>query len=185
MGFVLSWEWALFRIVAGLIMVFGIATFANKLTIRQDESKSPFIENSFGQNDRSLFINWISALKRLIIDTIPAYVIVVLLLGALRAWLFPAVGPDVGNSIIVIIGLAIAGTLFAIPTAAEIPIVQTLMSFGLGVGPAATLLMTLPAVSLPSLLIVKRAFPKRILVFVAVGVAIVGIVSGIVAGYIF
>jgi hypothetical protein len=71
--------------------------------------------------------------------------------------------------------------LFVIPTAAEIPIVQTLMSFGLGAGPAAALVLTLPAVSLPSLLMVRKAFPARVLVFVAAAVVVVGIVGGITA----
>ena len=53
------------------------------------------------------------------------------------------------------------------------------MAFGLGMGPAATLLITLPAVSLPSLLIVRRAFSQKVLVFVGVAVVIIGIVSGV------
>lgn len=85
------------------------------------------------------------------------------------------------NSLLVIIGLTISGTLFVIPTAAEIPIIQTLMAFGLGVGPAAALLMTLPAVSLPSLLIIKNSFPAKILLFVTVSVIVIGIVSGLLA----
>lgn len=80
-----------------------------------------------------------------------------------------------------IIGLAVAGTLFVIPTAAEIPIIQTLMAFGLGVGPAAAFLITLPAVSLPSLLIINRVFSKTILLFVVVSVVIIGIISGFIA----
>ncbi|WP_242975875.1 hypothetical protein [Desulfosporosinus sp. FKB] len=43
-----------------------------------------------------------------------------------------------------VIGFAIAGTLFIIPTAGEVPIVQSLMAFGLGIGPGVALLMTLP-----------------------------------------
>ncbi|VEC02904.1 FIG006303: protein yraQ [Klebsiella pneumoniae] len=46
--------------------------------------------------------------------------------------------------------MAIAGCLFVIPTAAEIPIVQTMMLAGMGTAPALALLITLPAVSVPS-----------------------------------
>ncbi|GGA57183.1 hypothetical protein GCM10007416_33010 [Kroppenstedtia guangzhouensis] len=56
-----------------------------------------------------------------------------------------------------IIGFALAGMLFAIPTAGEIPIAQTFMAAGLGVGPAAALIFTLPVISLPSALMVSRA----------------------------
>jgi uncharacterized membrane protein YraQ (UPF0718 family) len=58
------------------------------------------------------------------------------------------------------------------------------MSFGLGAGPAAALLMTLPSTSFPSLLLVKRVFPRKVLVFVGVGVAVIGIVSGLLGMFI-
>ncbi len=181
MGFVLSWKFALLRIVAGTIMVFGIATLANRIDKTDTVPASLLEDNTAPLAHNSLFVNWMRALGRLIIDTIPAYLIIVFLLGALRAWLFPAVGPEWNNSILVILGLAITGTLFVVPTAAEIPVIQTLMSFGLGVGPAATLLMTLPAVSLPSILIIKRAFSTKVLLFVLAAVAVVGVLSGLIA----
>jgi uncharacterized protein len=71
-----------------------------------------------------------------------------------------------------------------IPTAAEIPIIQTMMSFGLGTGPAAALLLTLPVVRRPSLLIVYKSFPKRVLLFVAGSVVFLGILSGIVGMFV-
>ncbi|SDD70850.1 permease [Sporomusa acidovorans] len=181
MGFVLSWEFAIFRIVAGLILVFGISTLANRLSGETIAPSTMLKEEISSLEGNALFSRWLQALGRLIIDTIPAYLIIVFILGALRAWLFPVLGPEAGNSALAIIGLAVAGTLFVIPTAAEIPIIQTLMAFGLGVGPAAALLITLPAVSLPSLLIINRAFPKTILLFVVVSVVIIGIISGFVA----
>lgn len=119
------------------------------------------------------------------IDTIPAYVLFVALLGAFRAWLFPLIGSGLSDGLLAIIVLAVTGTMFVIPTAAEIPIVQSLMILGLGVGPAATLLVTLPAVSLPSLLIIKRAFSTKVLAFLAASVALVGVAAGIIAPIVF
>jgi uncharacterized membrane protein YraQ (UPF0718 family) len=133
----------------------------------------------------NLFKRWMRTLFPLIWDTIPAYFIVVLILGAVRAWLFPAIGTAWADSMLVVIGPAIAGTLFIVPTAGEIPIVQSLMAFGLGVGPGAALLMTLPAISLPSLLMVRRVFPTKVLFFVTALVTLVGILSGAVAMMIF
>lgn len=184
MGFVLSWEFAVFRIVMGLILVFGIATLAGR--IAPGGGIAPQVEKILAEpapasNERNLFVRWMGALWPLIVDTIPAYLIVVFILGAARAWLFPVFGPEMADSLLVIIGLAVSGALFVIPTAAEIPIVQTLMAFGLGVGPAAALLMTLPAVSLPSLLIIKNAFPLKVLVFVTFSVILIGIASGLIA----
>ncbi|NMM65303.1 permease [Clostridium sp. P21] len=181
MGFVLGWNFAIFRIIMGLILVFGISTFAARFAKDSETDTESMISKSESSEDNeSLFIRWVKALFQLVIDTIPAYLIVVALLGAIRAWLFPAISPAWGHSIIAIIGLSVAGTLFVIPTAAEIPIIQTLMIFGLGAGPAAALLLTLPAVSLTSLLLVRRAFPTRVLVFVGSAVAIIGILSGFI-----
>lgn len=186
MGFVLGWGFAAFRVVMGLVLVFGISMLAARFVKDEKVDSDLVINQSRMENESgSLFVRWAKALGQLIIDTIPAYLIVVALLGFARAWLFPAIGAEWGNSILAIIGLAITGTLFVIPTAAEIPIVQTLMTFGLGAGPAAALLITLPAVSLPSLLIVRRAFPARMLVFIGAAVAAIGIISGFIGMMIF
>jgi uncharacterized membrane protein YraQ (UPF0718 family) len=179
MGFVLSWKLAIFRIIMGIILVFGISTFASRFEGEEDAKEEIISLNEVEDKNKGLFTLWMKALWRLIVETIPAYLIVVTLLGTFRAWLFPILGSQYSNSIFAIILLAVTGTLFVIPTAAEIPVIQTLMAFGLGMGPAATLLITLPAVSLPSLLIVRRAFSKKVLVFVGVAVVIIGIVSGV------
>ena len=185
MGFVLSWKFALLRIFAGIIMVFGIGYFANRWA-SDEEIPEDFISNDHNDEEQgNMFKRWMKTLFPLIRDTIPAYFIVVLILGAVRAWLFPAIGAAWADSLLVVIGLAIAGTLFIIPTAGEIPIVQSLMAFGLGIGPGVALLMTLPAVSLPSLLMVRRVFPTKVLLFVTGSVAMVGILSGVVAMLIF
>ncbi len=113
-------------------------------------------------------------------STIPIYVLAVLALGAARVWLFPHADGAVDNSLLWIIGLAIVGCLFVIPTAAEIPIVQTMMLAGMGAGPALALLMTLPAVSLPSLLMLNKAFSARALCLTAVLVALCGALTGVV-----
>lgn len=84
------------------------------------------------------------------------------------------------DSLMWLVPLAIVGTLFVIPTAAEIPIVQTMMALGMGTAPAVALLMTLPSVSLPSLLMLRKDFDARVLVSVALMTMLVGVVSGLV-----
>ncbi|AHF05997.1 permease [Desulfitobacterium metallireducens] len=184
MGFVLSWKFALIRIIAGLILVLGVSYWTNKMVNEKELSNiSPLDLGGSEEIDaENFFVRWIKSLWPLVLDTIPAYLVAVFVLGAVRAWLFPVISPEWGNSLLVIIGLAITGTLFIIPTAAEIPIVQTLMSFGLGVGPGVALMMTLPAVSIPSLVIVKRVFPLKVLTLVTGSVMVVGIISGLLAG---
>lgn len=81
--------------------------------------------------------------------------------------------------------MALAGTLFVIPTAGDVPIVQAMFSLGMGAGPAAALIMTLPAVSLPSLAMLGRVFSLRVRLVIAVGVVISGIVAGLIAKFLF
>jgi uncharacterized membrane protein YraQ (UPF0718 family) len=73
---------------------------------------------------------------------LPEYIVLILLLGAARARLFPHIGPEIGNHLGWIATLALAGTLFVIPTAGEVPIVQAMLALGMGVGSAGALLMT-------------------------------------------
>jgi uncharacterized membrane protein YraQ (UPF0718 family) len=116
-----------------------------------------------------------------VVQLLPEYIVIVGVLGFARAFLFPTAGPDLGNNLALMLGLAIAGTLFVIPTAGEIPIIQTLLGFGMGAGPAGVLLLTLAPLSLPSLVMVGRAFPWRLLVLLAVGTAAIGVVAGGIA----
>jgi uncharacterized membrane protein YraQ (UPF0718 family) len=95
--------------------------------------------------------------------------------------MFPEIGPDIGNGIEWIVAFAVVGTIFVIPTAGEVPIVQAMLALGMGVGPAAALLMTLPPVSLPSLAMVGRSFRLQTLILVASAVVIFGIAAGLLA----
>jgi uncharacterized membrane protein YraQ (UPF0718 family) len=112
---------------------------------------------------------------------VPEYIVLVLLLGAARAWLFPTIGPDIGNQVQWIVAFAVAGALFVIPTAGEAPIIQAMLSLGIGAGPAGALLMTLPPISLPSMSMLSRSFPPRILALVAGAVVLFGLAGGALA----
>jgi uncharacterized membrane protein YraQ (UPF0718 family) len=187
MGFVLGWRWTALRLVVGVVLVFGVATFANRFVRMQDLSPAAGAALAAAANmtasgeSGSVWRRWWQALWELSVGLIPEYVVLVLVLGAARAWLFPAVISSVGNNPLWILGVAVAGTLFVIPTAGEIPIVQTLMSFGLGAGPAGALLTTLPPASLPSLAMVARVFPPRVLVFLTASIIVLGVLSGVAA----
>jgi uncharacterized protein len=186
MLFVLGWEFTVLRLVFGLLLVFGVSYFANRFAkdaaLPADIEKSQ--QSSELEDQRPLWMRWLNSVWKLTLNIVPAYIIAVLVLGAFRAWLFPSVGELASYGILAIIALSIAGMLFVIPTAAEIPIIQTMMSFGLGAGPAAALLITLPSVSLPSLLMIGKSFPARVLVFVAASVVILGILCGIVGSWV-
>ncbi|MGH8888609.1 MAG: permease, partial [Acidothermaceae bacterium] len=61
----------------------------------------------------------------------------------------------------------------------EIPILQGLSALGVGAGPLGALLITLPAVSLPSMAMVGRALSWRVTAAVAGVVMVTGLAGAI------
>jgi uncharacterized membrane protein YraQ (UPF0718 family) len=183
MGFVLGWDWTALRLGLGILMVFGLGYLVNRLvTPREAEAADRRLAELVVSTPASgIFGRWFGILWRMAVRLIPEYIILVLLLGAARAWLFPHAGPEISNAIGWIIALAVAGTLFVIPTAGEVPIVQAMLSLGVGVGPAGALLMTLPPISVPSLAIISRSFRPQILLLVTLSVVAFGIAGGLLA----
>ncbi len=184
MGFVLGWQWVMLRLLVGMILVFGIAYLADHFigaTELSGEIEERFVGQLKADGDGSLWLRWLRELWQMSIRLLPEYAFIVIVLGAARAWLFPQVTAAVGNHALWIVGMAIAGTLFVIPTAGEIPIVQTLMSFGMGAGPAGALLTTLPPLSLPSIVMLTRTFSYRALLFITVAVIVLGVLTGFAA----
>ena len=178
-GFVLGWQWAALRLIVGVALVFVLANLAARfvpadwrprgLTMQLDDTKRPFL------------VAWASAFFRLAIRLLPEYLVLVFALGMTRAWFFPAMTPDIGHAAWLAPVLAAAGTLFVIPTAGEVPIIQVLQQFGLGSAGAAALLVTLPAVSLPSLAMLARSLPLRVIMVLGVGTFAFGLIAATAA----
>ncbi len=182
-GFVLGWQFTTLRILVGLVLVFAVAIIANRMA--GESALTPEITLSALESGPRTFAAMSKAwLRELWIEAytiLPGYIVIVFIIGGLRAWLFP---PDLtlhASGIAAIAALSLLGTIFVIPTAGEVPIIQTLMHAGMGTGPAAALLMTLPAVSAPSLYIVRNVFSKRVLAMTAAAVFGSGIIAGIAA----
>lgn len=183
-GFVLGWQWTALRLLFGLLMVFGVAYWVDRIAnpeqLQRPESDIEQLETREEDFHPSI-TGWIARFLRLALGLIPEYLLLVLLLGAARTWLFPQIGPSVDNHVLWIAALAAAGLIFVIPTAGEVPIVQAMLALGVGAGPAAALLLTLPPVSLPSLAMTKSVFSYRVLAFVAAAVLVIGILAGLTA----
>ena len=183
MGFVLGWGFTALRLVAGLVLVIGVSLIAQRISRPQSipDAALDAVSEASTVDQQNFFSRWGRTLWQLFWNTIPVYLLAVLLLGAARVWLFPHVDGAMGDSLMWLVPLAIVGTLFVIPTAAEIPIVQTMLALGMGTAPAVALLMTLPSVSLPSLLMLRKDFDTRVLVTVAGLTMLMGVVCGLVA----
>ena len=183
-GFVLGWHWTVLRLCLGVPMVFGLGYLADRMTAagRAADIEFPAAEpEPHGLADVGK--RWARIFGRMTLRLLPEYLVIVLLLGAARAWMFPHIGPDIGDQWIWIVAMALAGMLFVIPTAGEVPIVQAMLALGIGSGPAAALLLTLPPVSLPSLAMLARSFPPRVLLAIAAAVVGVGVLGGGIAAW--
>ncbi|BBY21272.1 permease [Mycobacterium stomatepiae] len=101
---------------------------------------------------------------------LPEYAIMVLVVGAFRGWLVTLTQPPHRGLLIVVLA-AIVGTLLVIPTAGEIPILQSLALLGVSSGPLGALLITLPAISVPGVAMVARSFGWKAIV-TATGVVV-------------
>lgn len=182
MGFVLGWGFSALRLVLGIVLVLGVSLVAQYISRPEQVPQAALaaVADVSDEEPQPFLSRWGRTLWQLFWSTIPIYVLAVLVLGAARVWLFPHVDGAMANSLWWLIPLAIVGTLFVIPTAAEIPIVQTMMALGMATGPAVALLMTLPSISLPSLLMLRKDFDTRVLVTVAVLTVLIGILSGLI-----
>ncbi len=182
MGFVLGWRWTALRLFLGVLMVFGLGYLTNRLTSASEAAAAEAtVTARVAEPQGAPFRRWLLILGRMTLQLVPEYIVLVLLLGAGRAWLFPAIGPQIGDSVQWIVAFAVVGALFVIPTAGEVPIIQAMLSLGIGAGPVGALLMTLPPISLPSVAMVWGALPPRILALVAGSVVLFGVAGGALA----
>jgi hypothetical protein len=95
------------------------------------------------------------------------------------AWIATAVG---GNSLSANLFASVAGAFMYFATLTEVPIVEGLLGAGMGKGPALALLLAGPALSLPSMLVIRSVLgTKKTVVFVSLTV-VMATVSGLVYG---
>jgi uncharacterized protein len=184
MGFVLGWRWAGLRLALGIPLVFGAGYLITRLTLPGEiAALQAHLSQAVGDTGAASpsIKGWLNRFIRLLIGLVPEYLILVLILGAVRAWIFPQAGPAIGNDLQWIALMSAAGLIFVIPTAGEVPIIQAMLALGVGAGPAAALMMTLPPISLPSLSMTGKVFPIRVLALVTMLVLVIGIVAGVLA----
>jgi uncharacterized membrane protein YraQ (UPF0718 family) len=140
-------------------------------------------------------VEWIDATWGFAKQILPLLLLGVLLAGFLLGrpgpqhegvipvkWVNAAVG---GNSIRANLFAAIAGAFMYFATLTEVPILQGLMGAGMSKGPALALLLAGPALSLPSMLVIRSVMgTKKTVVFVLLVIAMATI-SGTIFGALF
>jgi len=95
------------------------------------------------------------------------------------AWVASAVG---GNSIGANLFASVVGAFMYFATLTEVPILQGLIGSGMGKGPALALLLAGPALSLPSMLVIRSILGTKKTVVYVLLVVVMATVSGMIYG---
>jgi uncharacterized membrane protein YraQ (UPF0718 family) len=138
-------------------------------------------------------IEWVSATWEFALQILPLLLMGILVSGLLlgrpgheglipNQWVEWAVG---GNSVRANFLSAIVGALMYFATLTEIPILQGLIGSGMGKGPALALLLAGPALSLPSMLVIRSVMGTQKTIVYCTLVIIMATVSGLIYGAIF
>ena len=94
-------------------------------------------------------------------------------------WISSLVG---GNSIFANFFASIVGAFMYFATLTEVPIVQGLLSSGMGKGPALALLLAGPSLSLPNLLVIRGVMGNQKTLVYLVLVVVMATISGMIFG---
>ena len=149
--------------------------------------------SAFTSTDRGDAGEWFSTSWDFAKKILPLLLIGVLISGALlgrvgheglipSAWIAAAVG---GNSVGANFFAALAGAFMYFATLTEVPILQGLIGSGMGKGPALALLLAGPALSLPSMLVIRSVMgTKKTVVFVGL-VVVLSTIAGMLYGAVY
>jgi uncharacterized membrane protein YraQ (UPF0718 family) len=186
LALVLPWPYVATRIVVGAALVFGASALLARLLERSPSGAASTVvaaaEGRAAVEDsprlRDLPPRYLRSLARFTLVLVPEYAVVVLALGVVSATLSDFGGLAHRLDLLAVVLAAVVATLLVIPTGGEIPVILAALSAGAGLGMAGVLLVALPALSLPSMVMVGRALGWRA-TWASAGVVLVG---GLVSG---
>jgi uncharacterized membrane protein YraQ (UPF0718 family) len=183
---VAPWQFGVVRLLVGTAVVAGGSAVVTRLfepkAADGDQALPAKLSPSADPDPVRLSqfpVRFARSLGRLAVILIPLYLVVLYALGFFSGWLSDFAGLDARLGIVAVLVCALLGTLLVIPTGGEIPVILALTAVGVGAGTAGALLITLPALSLPSMVMVGRALSWRITLAMACVVAVAGLVGGL------
>jgi uncharacterized membrane protein YraQ (UPF0718 family) len=177
LALLLPWPWVTTRAVVGIVVVFGLTALVARFAPRS--ARAAALERTRepepAEDEDGVAARFGRALLRFGAILIPEYVVLVLLLGLFRGWVFPIDGALGEPAVLVIVLAAVVGTLVVLPTGGEIPLLIGLSAAGVGAGVLGALLVTLPAVSAVSMVLVGRTLGGRVTLAMGGAVAASGL----------
>lgn len=208
--FFYAWKWAFTAVAASSLGVMLVAWFQVRwwkmlivaITVTAAilaRPHEPIISFAIGMLGLSILTNteneemrsWFSASWTFAKQIMPLLLLGVLMAGFLlgrpgeeglipSSWVASMVG---GNSLGANLFASVAGAFMYFATLTEVPILQGLIGNGMGQGPALALLLAGPALSLPSMLVLRGVLgTKKTVVYVSL-VIIMATISGMIFGY--
>ena len=175
-------SWVLVRIGVGVLLVLGFSALVGVVVARRSgrsgdlpaardavaAADEPFV---WGAVPRQLLVRF----ARLAVVLVPEYLVVVFVVGLIGAPLGEVLGH--GGALAVLLA-ALVGVVLVLPTAGEIPILLGLAAAGASAGVLGALLLVLPAISLPSAVMVSRALGWKATAATAGATVAAGLVAG-------
>lgn len=172
------WEWAATRLVVGVALVLGAATLAGRFAPgRRVDPTTADTAPEAGELAGPSLSRFVRSFVRFSVTLVPEYLVLVMLVGA-AAHVFSFDAAWVTGGGIAFLAVAAIVVLIVIPTGGEIPVLLALAAIGASPWVLGLVLLALPAVSLPSLLMVGRSLTWRVTAATAGAVVAAGLVAG-------
>ena len=174
------WQWVATRLAVGIVLVLGAAALAARLVPAR--TADPAVAVPAGDDrgeERPSPGRFLRSLARFSLTLVPEYLGLVFLVGV-AAHLLSWDASWVTGGGLGLVALAAVALLMVIPTGGEIPVLLTLAAVGASPWVLGLVLLALPAVSLPSLLMVGRSLTWRVTAASAGAVVAAGLLAGAV-----
>lgn len=155
-GHLLPWPFAVLRIVGGVLITILLSVMLAKWIVGETCEASINPEHQWAaemesDSPASLLISWLKLSGKTALILVPSMIVGTVLSSVVWS-LWPK---DLGNSFLSIVVASVVGSLVMVTTWSEIPLASQMIHQGL-TGPAAAVLVALPAVNLGSLLIIAK-----------------------------
>jgi uncharacterized membrane protein YraQ (UPF0718 family) len=178
-GSFLPFPYALLRIAGGLLVTILLSYALTKWflgeVVRKEGEVAEAATSAVSDVPSEVISTWLKLSAKIALVLIPSMMFGTLLASAV--WSFWP--QDFGNSAFSVIATSVIGSLVMVSTWSEIPLAAQMISKGM-TGPAASMLVALPAVNLGSLLIIfKVSRDWRIPVGLGLGVIAISTVAGL------
>ncbi|UVI37143.1 permease [Brevibacterium spongiae] len=176
LALVLPWQYTAVRIVFAVLIAVGASALIGRwVSGRSDTVPDP---SPASATMSSLPVRYLRSLSRFTLILVPEHLALVFVIGLVAPWLTGVYGLEAQLGVGAVIVVAIIATLLVIPTGGEIPIILTLVPLGVGAGVTGALLIALPALSIPSMVMVGKAIGWKTTAAMGAAVAASAVLAG-------